>query len=159
MIFSDPGGELIDQVLENLLAFAAPATAHAVNLHNVPSYLWDRVLKESLARQPWHQYLYIVFLTQESDLFGCSPHTSRYWVVFVWRPGGCWVRIPRSRKRCLSISSCVAGRVSVASLSLESSVSSTSADHPRLDTLQTLPAAVSLPLPLLPLALPHQVPS
>ncbi|PVH69311.1 hypothetical protein DL98DRAFT_176788 [Cadophora sp. DSE1049] len=80
LIFSDPGGGLVDQVLENFLAFAALATAYVLNSHNIPLYLWDRVLKESLARQLWHRYL-----------FGCSPHTTRYWVVFVWRPAsyGC----------------------------------------------------------------------
>jgi hypothetical protein len=69
-----------------------------------------------------------------------------------------------SREQCFSISSCVAGKASVASLSIGFSESSTlplpsSADHPRLPTLQALPATVSLPLPLLPLALPRQVPS
>jgi len=62
VIFSDPGRELIDQVLENLLAFAAPPTAHVVNSHNVPFYMWDQVLRGSLARQLWHRYLYIVFV-------------------------------------------------------------------------------------------------
>jgi hypothetical protein len=51
-ILSDPGGELVDKVLEDLLAFATPAAAHVVNSHNVPFYLWDQVLKESFARQP-----------------------------------------------------------------------------------------------------------
>jgi len=58
-------------------------------------------------------------LNQESDLFGCSPHITRYWVVFVWRPASCLTRTPRSRKRCSSISgilSPVVSRASVASL-------------------------------------------
>jgi hypothetical protein len=33
-----------------------------VNAHNVPFYLWDQVLRGSLARQPWHRYLCIVFV-------------------------------------------------------------------------------------------------
>ncbi len=54
LIFSDLSRELVDQVLENLLASATLAAAHAVNSHNVPFYLWDQVLRGSLPGQPWH---------------------------------------------------------------------------------------------------------
>lgn len=68
-------------------------------------------------------------LNQESDLFGYSPHTTQYCVVFVWRPASCRARTPRSRKQCSLISkilSCAAGKASVASLSSGSFASTTS---------------------------------
>jgi hypothetical protein len=68
-------------------------------------------------------------LNQDSNRFGFSPHTTRYWVVFFWRPGSSQARIPHSRKRCSlisGISGYMAGRALVASSFLGSSASTTS---------------------------------
>lgn len=40
LMFSNLGGDLLDQVLENLPVYATPVVAHAANSHSIPLYLW-----------------------------------------------------------------------------------------------------------------------
>jgi hypothetical protein len=126
-----------------------------VNAHNVPFYLWDQVLRGSLARQPWHRYLCIVFVDPRirplwvfapyDSVLGCLCLASRKVLGTYPTQSKMVIFDPQSR-----------GWQSLSGLRLPLPGS---ADHPRLATLQALPAVVSLPLSLLPLALPRQVPS
>lgn len=100
-------------------------------------------------------------MTQESDLFGCSPYKTRYWIAFgVQEAAGC-ISHAAGNGACRSPIAWLAEARQTpcpqdrpCRLPLLGST-----DHLRLATVQALPAAVSLPLPLLPLALLRPLPS